>query len=305
MFLIIINQIFKMLLLLLLGYACFKWKIIDEHGNKVLANLLLMVVNPVLAIMALQADYEARLISGLLLSYLLAIATHLGAIVLSNVLVKKPGNENVSIERFSAMYSNCGFMGIPLVQSTLGAEGVLYLTAYMTVFNICSWTHGMILMTGSMTMKNLKKGLLSPMIIASITGLILFFSRLRFPGTIADTLSYVSGMNTPLAMIIAGVSVAQTDIGRMLKNKNIYFISCIKLLIMPAIVLAVLTLIPVSQTVAYTILIAAACPAAATCTAFALRFQKNYTYASEIYAFSTLFSLITIPIFVYLAEILL
>lgn len=305
MFFIIINQILKMLLLMLLGCLCYRIKLVDQHGNKILADLLLMVVNPVLAVMALQTDYDPSLVSGLLLSYLLAIITHLIVIGLSTVLIPKTGNENYAIERFSSMYANCGFMGIPLVQSILGNEGVLYLTAYMTVFNICSWTHGVGLMTGKASFKNLKKGLCSPMIIASILGLILFFLRIRLPGVIADTLNYISGMNTPLAMMIAGISVAQTNLPQMLKNKKIYFIAFIKLLLMPALVLAGLSFLPINSTVACTVLIASACPSAATCTAFSLRFKKNYTYASEIYAFTTLCSLATIPLFVYAAERLL
>lgn len=305
MFSIIITQIMKMLLLLLVGYSCFRFKLIDQNGNKSMANLLLMVINPVLAITALQADYDPRLVKGLLTSFALAFAAHLIGIALSTLFIRKTGCANYEIERFSAMYSNCGFMGIPLVQSILGSEGVLYLTAYITVFNLLSWTHGMILMTGKTTWRDLKKGLLSPMILASTLGLILFFTRIRFPAIIGDTLDYIAGMNTPLAMIIAGVSVAQTSLPKLLQNKGIYLVSFLKLLLMPALVLAGLLLLHPSSVPACAVLIAAACPAATTCTAFSLRFQKNYLYASEIYAFTTLASLATIPIFVYAAERLL
>ena len=305
MFLIIVNQIIKMLLLMLVGCLCYRLKLIDEQGNKTLANILLMVINPVLAVTALQTDYNSHLVSGLLMAYLLAVVTQVGVILISTALVKKTGNPDYAIERFSCTYANCGFIGIPLIQSVLGNEGVLYLTAYITVFNLLSWTQGVALMTGKTSKKDIKKGLLSPMVIACVLGLILFFGRIRFPKVLADTLDYIGGMNTPLAMIIAGVSVAQTDLLKMLRNKSVYFASFIKLLVVPAFTLCILTLFHVDKTVAYTILIASACPAAATCTMFALRFQKNYRYASEIYAFSTICSLVTIPLFVYAAERLL
>ena len=302
MFQIITMQILKMLLILLLGYFCYRKKLVDQHGNQILANLLLLVVNPALAVISMQIEYRPELVSGLLLSYLLAILTHLVMIFLSTVIICQKNNEEYSIERFAAMYSNCGFVGIPLVQSILGGEGVLYLTAYMTVFNIISWTHGVGLMTGNLSLKGLKKGLTSPMVIASLVGLALFFLRIRLPEVLTDTLSYVSGMNTPLAMLIAGISVAQTDIPAMLKNRKVYFVSAFKLLFMPAVILIALIPLPVSLTVKYTILVAAACPAAASGTAFALRFGKNYKYYSELYSFTTVCSLATIPLFVYAAE---
>jgi hypothetical protein len=305
MFVIIINQIIKMLLLMLAGYLCYRLKLIDQQGNQALANLLLMVINPIVAIMALQTDFRPELVSGLLLSYLLAFITHVIGVILSTVLVKRTQNPDYAIERFSSMYSNCGFIGIPLVQSILGNEGVLYLTAYMTVFNIFSWTHGIVLMTGKASRKDLKKGLLSPMIIACILGLIFFFTGIRFPAVLSDSLDYIRSMNTPLAMMIAGISVAQTDLIAMLRNRKLYFITFVKLLLIPAIVLCLLAVIHVDRTVAYTILVAAACPVAATCTAFSLRFQKNYRYASELYAFSTLCSLVSIPMLIYAAEQLL
>ena len=302
MFVIIVNQILKMLLLLLLGCLCFRMRLIDENGSKVLANLLLMVVNPMLAIVSLQTEYSAHLAQGLLVAYLLAFLTHLVAAILSTVLIRSTGNPDCGIDRFASMYSNCGFIGIPLVQSILGNEGVLYLTAYMTVFNFFSWTHGIMIMTGTFSLKELKKGLLSPMIFASILGVVFFFGRIHIPYLLLDSMNYVAGMNTPLAMMIAGISVAQTDLSGMLKNKKMYLISLLKLLVLPAIVLVGLAAAHLPSTVACTILVAAACPVAATGTAFALRFQKNYRYASELYAFSTIASLVTIPLLMFVAE---
>ena len=302
MFVIIVNQILKMLLLLLLGCLCFRMRLIDENGSKVLANLLLMVVNPMLAIVSLQTEYSAHLAQGLLVAYLLAFLTHLVAAILSTVLIRTTGNPDCGIDRFASMYSNCGFIGIPLVQSILGNEGVLYLTAYMTVFNFFSWTHGIMIMTGTFSLKELKKGLLSPMIFASILGVVFFFGRIHIPYLLLDSMNYVAGMNTPLAMMIAGISVAQTDLFGMLKNKKMYLISLLKLLVLPAIVLIGLAAAHLPSTVACTILVAAACPVAATGTAFALRFQKNYRYASELYAFTTIASLVTIPLLMFVAE---
>ncbi len=315
MFSIIITQIVKMLLILFVGILCSRLNLIDDHANKGLANLLLLVVNPIVTFMAMQADYEPELVTGLLISFALAIATHLLMIPVANLLIKKEGNSDCAIERFAVIYSNCGFFGIPLVQSILGSEGVLYLTAYMTVFNVFSWTHGLGLMTQdssekqstsvAASAKTLLKNLCTPMIFACTIGLILFALQIKLPNILSDTLDIIGNMNTPLAMIIAGVSVAQTNIFDILKNRRIYLVTFAKLLIMPAIVFVILLLVKVDSTVAYTILVASACPCAATGTAFALKYQKNYAYSSEIYAFSTLCSLVTIPAFVFVAERLL
>ncbi len=311
---IIINQIIKMILILLLGVLLYRTKLIDAQANAKMADLLLLVINPIVTFCALQSDYTPALVRGLLISYALAITTHLIMVLLSSLLIRKEGNDNYAVERLSAVYSNCGFIGIPLVQSVFGAEGVLYLSAYLTVFNLFIWTHGIYQMKGSDTekgltaadrLKALLKNLRTPMIFACIIGLIFFFLRIRLPDLLMDTLNTIGNMNTPLAMLIAGISVAQTHPASMLKNIRLYLVSAIRLLVMPAVIFLILLIIRVDSMVACTILIASACPAAVTCTALALRYGRNNTYASELYAFSTVCSLVTIPLFIFAADRLL
>lgn len=142
-------------------------------------------------------------------------------------------NPDYCIERYSAVYSNCGFIGIPLIYSVLGDEGVFYLTAYITLFNVFSWTHGLGLMEKGFHLKGLKEGLLSPVILSTAAALILFFTRIRIPGVLLDSMTYVADMNTPLAMMVAGFSVAQADLKRLFTTFRIYRASVLKLLLIP------------------------------------------------------------------------
>ncbi|MDD3795803.1 MAG: AEC family transporter [Lachnospiraceae bacterium] len=302
MFLVILSQVFKMFLLMMIGYLCFRTKLVDHQGNKTLSNLLLMVINPFLIVNAFQMDYTPSLMKGFLYSFLLAMLTHAIGILICQLMIKKTGNPDYNIERFSGLYSNCGFMGIPLISCIMGNEGVLYITAYMVAFNLLVWTHGLLLMTGETTLAQLKKGLTSPVMFGILIGLFLFVTQIQLPGILSDTIHYISALNTPIGMMIAGISLAETDLGLALKNKRLYLTTAIKLLLIPAVMLLILTLLPVSSGVRYATLIAAACPAATTCTMFALRYDGNYRYASEIFAFSTLLSMLTIPALIYAAE---
>lgn len=138
-----------------------------------------------------------------------------------------------------------------------------------------------------------------------LIGVILFLTRIRIPSLLLDTIDYVAAMNTPVGMMVAGIALAETNILDALKNRRIYLITAVRLLVIPAILLAVLAFLPLNSTLLCTMLVAAACPTATTCTIFALRYDANYKYASEIFAMTTLVSLITIPLIVALAEPLL
>ena len=88
----------------------------------------------------------------------------------------------------------------------------------------------------------------------------------------------------------------------MLRNIRLYFVSAVKLLLIPLVTVLALALMHLPQTVSLAMVIAAACPAAATGTMLAIRYKQNYTYSSEIFAMSTVLSMVTIPVVVMLAE---
>ena len=147
--------------------------------------------------------------------------------------------------------------------------------------------------------------MLSPVFLATILAVILFFAQVKIPAILLDSMSYVADMNTPLAMMVAGFSVAQADLAKMLRNIRLYFVCAVKLLLIPLLSLPLLLLMHLPQAVSLAVLIATACPAAASGAMMAIRYKQNYTYSSEIFALSTVLSVVTIPVVVMIAERLL
>ena len=293
-----------MLIIMVLAFVCYRRKIVNQEGIRSVSNLLLMIVNPCLIITVYQTDYDARLVKGLLIAFAAAFAAHVIAIIIARFLIPEKNNPNYYLDRFGSIYSNCGFIGIPLIYSVLGNEGVFYLTAYMTMFNLFTWTHGLSLLENKISFRQLKEGLLSPMIIATCAAMILFFTQLRIPATVLDSMNYIADMNTPLAMMVAGFSVAQADLKKIFSNLHIYWVSFLKLMVVPLAVTVFLFLFRIDHDIAYTTLIAASCPTATTMTMMAIRYNKNYTYASEIFAFTTVLSMVTIPVVTFIAGFL-
>ncbi len=214
MFIIISNQIMKMFLILILGFFCYRIKLIDHQGNKTLSNLLLMVVNPLLIFDSFLQEFTPEIFQGFLIAIFLGFLSHFVGIAAGRLFFSKKISPDYNVEQFSCVYSNCGFMGIPLVNSIFGSQGVIYLTAYMLAFNVLSWTHGLFLITGNASPKQMKKGLTSPAMIGTLMGLVLFLTQLKLPSLISDTIDYITAMNTPMAMMIAGISLAETDRNR-------------------------------------------------------------------------------------------
>ena len=301
---IILRQSFIMLMLMLVGVLCGKTKIISPAGNRELSKFVLQIVNPVVIFMSYQTELRPELVKNLLICFGLSAAAFLIMIAAVYLFIPKKDGRETEIERFSAIYSNCAFMGIPLARAMFGMEGVFYLTAFITVFNLVVWTHGIILLTGQRDAKSIVKVFYSPTIIAIVLGLIAFFTGFSLPKLPAEVLGYISELNTPLAMIVSGVSMSGTSILGMLKKPGVYRTCLIRLVILPVILAFGLALLPISEKAALVVLVAAASPPAAMCTLQCLRFGKNYLYSSEIFTAGTILSIATLPAGVKFTEFL-
>ena len=295
-----------MFILLIVGYICFKCKIIDQAGNKAFSTILLHVITPAAILLVYQRNEFTTQMAGLLgIAFIAAISSHIIMIVIANLIFIDKKNANIGIERFSIVYSNSGFIGIPLISATLGAEGVFFLSAYIAIFNLFLWTHGVSSIKGSFSFKNIKKGIYSPVFLVTMLAIALYFIRIEFPENILRSVEFLANTMTPLAMLVAGFSIAQVDLKEMITNLRIHWIVFVKGIVVPLAVLFFMYLINVDTTVALTMIIAAACPTAIGGAMMAMNYGKDYKYATEIFAVSTIFAMLTIPAVIFISEIIL
>lgn len=291
-----------MLLLNLVGVIAYRTKIVDKNGGRQFSNFVLEIVTPVLVVNAYaEVAYESRLVVNLLWTFLLAAVSYGIVIAAVYLLIRKKPDRETEIERFSAIYSNCGFMGIPLASALLGNEGVFYATAFLTVFFCFAWTHGIMLLTGQHDRKALVKKLCSPTMIGIVIGLLLFFCRIHLPALLETTFGYIAGLNTPMAMVASGISVAQAHLLHALKNPRVYYVSAVKLLIVPVVLGAVFLLLQwIPLEIRTVVLVLMAAPSAAMCTLQCQKHGMDDLYASHIFAVTTIVSMATMPLVVKL-----
>lgn len=297
----ILFRIIIMAILIAIGVICYKTKIITNEINRGLSDIALKVATPALLVSSFQRELNKERLSRLGYAALLAVIAIVLAAVIGYVAVRrgknapKDDNGRLSIERFSAIYSNCAFMGIPLINGLYGEEGVFYLTAFYAIFNIAVWTHGVVMMKGETGVRQAAKALASPAIIGIVIGAMLFFLGIALPNFIKETLDYAGSMTTPLGMLVAGAAIAQSDLLKALRKGKIYWICALRLIIIPIATVGLFMLLPFDETVMGITVAAAACPTATICTMFAISYNKDSLYAGEIFAVSTILSVLTLP----------
>ena len=298
---IVAKQVAIMFLLMGVGFVLAKFDKINDTGAKFFTNILLMAVTPAVLINAYQRPFEVRLAKELVMGVILTIIIHIASIVLCMFVFRKEQTNRYRVARFGAVYSNCGFMAIPLLSASLGPDGVFYGSSYLASFTIIYWTMGVYTLTENKKDLSLKSIFINPGIIGSLIAVSLFVFGIKLPPLVSDCVDNLAAMNTPLSMIVLGTYLAKIRLSETFKNKLLYMAIGMRLLVIPLITWLILMVFPINDIAGKAILIAAACPAAAVTSLFASNYGLDAIFGSEIVSVSTLLSIVSIPLIALLA----
>jgi len=288
-----------MFLLIAVGVLLVKKGFLSEQGGKDLGSILLKVVIPCVILKSYITEYTPERARDLAVSAGMALMALLVAMAVSFVIFRR----KYTIENFGASFCNVGFIGIPLIQAVLGEGAVFYLASFIALLNILQWTYGVFIMTGDKETIRLKVIASNPVVLAFLGGLLLFFLQVPVPQVIVSTLGSMAAMNTPLAMIILGTYVAKMNIKDLFMAKSAYVCTIIRLIVVPVATLLVVMAIPgVKMEIRQVILIAACTPVGSNIAIFAKQYDKDYKLSVVTVCLSTLFCIVTVPVFYMFAE---
>ncbi len=293
---IVFVQVLIIFVLMSVGFVFAKANLINEKGTRQMTDILLMIVAPCVLINAYQKEFSVDMLKGLLYAAMFSVIIHVVGIVLSTLVFKKEETLRYRINIFSAVYSNCGFMAIPILSATLGTDGVFYGSAYFVVFNLLYWTHGICVYDGSLRELSFKKIITNPGIIGTLVAILLFALRIKLPYVLKESITYIASLNTPLAMIVMGAYLTRVDFKKALKNVSLYGVSVLRLTIIPVLAVIIAKFMNLDDLVAKSVLIAAACPTASATALLAAKYDLDTTYATEVVSVTTIISIISIPL---------
>ncbi len=299
---ILLKQIIIMFALMAIGFIFFKKKMITVQGSSDMGKILLYLVIPVVIIQSFWITKTPEKTTELFYSILLSFIAMVISVVISYIFFGKEDG----ISTFSSAFSNAAFIGIPLVTATISEEAAFFIAMMIVLINALQWTIGVYMISKDKNAIHIKKIITNPIVISVVIGLILYFSGIPQPEIMTSLFSNIKGINTALAMIISGAYLAQSDLLEMLKKKNTYLVCLFRLLIIPLLILLILYILPIGTLdIKLTIVIASACPVGSNVAIFAQQYNKNYTEAVEQVCLSTILCLITLPLLVGFAAMIL
>lgn len=342
----LVSKILSLLVLLGAGVVLVRTKLLKKEDSVTLSKISVFLLSPCVIVSSFSMQVDGQAGHNLLLCFFYAILANFLFLFLGTFL-KKPLHLS-PVEEMSLEYTNCGNFVLPIVAGVLGEEYLLYVSAYITVYNLLVWTHGIHLFqerdknspeacsnkdyfkkacskegyckaghskeeysNGEHKANALFKILFNPNILAILFGVFLFFTKISLPAPLSLAISDLGKMIGPISMLITGIVLGTMSFKKILSYRRIYMITAFRLLLFPSIYLLLISILsriegfldkPVLFLVTF---LSAMAPSAANVSQFAILYGKEEEYASCINIFTTLCTILSMPILLYISGLIL
>ena len=299
----LLSKMLVLLIFICIGVLCSKLHIIDEHSSGALNKLVLYICGPMMILHAalnVQTDLSMRDVLMLLFyGVLFQLFLLLVGLLLSRLICgKKPINGVFALE---TAFGNIVFMGIPVVSALYGEGAVFLLTVCAIPFNFFVFTVGILLiLRGEKARIPWKRVLYNPSLIAVFIALALFFLRPKLPGAVTETMNYLGQMVVPLSMILIGAALGRMSLKTIFGSGLSYVACAIKLLLMPALLFFAFRVLIKDPLILGIFTVMAAMPCPSISPILCAEYGGDSGFASRCVFLSTLLSLATVPVMVWL-----
>lgn len=300
----VMSQVTVLFLLIVTGILTKKLGVVTDKVNRELGRLIMNVTLPAFIIVSMNYEFSYETLLESMNLLVVSFCVYAFAIIMSKIMVKllKLEQPRVDIYEYVMTFSNVGYMGYPVVAIVFGKVGVFYAAIYNLSFNLLIWTYGIYLMRRSqksvtLTVEERLKNIFNPGLVAVILGFVMFLISFRLPETLLSTLDMIGSTTTPLSMMFIGFLLAELEFKDLFNDLKDYIVIALRLLILPSIVGICLWKMGMTGYILGIPVLITAMPAAANTAVFAELYGNDSVLASKLIFISTLFSVVTIPLF--------
>ena len=299
---VVVTSVFLLFALIFLGFYIGKRGIVRQESVPDLSNLILKVTMPVTVFCSIVAQKEDGMAATCGEMFAVMLIFHGVSMLLGFLVVKLmriPESER-GIWVYNVMFTNNGFMGLPLALSIYGNKGMFLMAISNVISNFLIFSVGIKLLTWKYPVKDklsIRKMFVNNINIAVVLGLIVSFANLPVPDLLQQLLSYLSNMTSGLSMLVVGLSLSRISLGAVFQDKKMFVLTALRLIVVPALTVLVIRLLPlpIDKTFTSIVILAAAMPASAAQSMITEQYRTNTASAARAVFLTTLFSVITVP----------
>ena len=293
------EQMTLLFILIFIAYIASKIKLLPANANKVIADLVVNITNPATILYAVATSSHA-LSKGAVLGILGITLLTLGAQILlahgftGALRLKGPQG---GAYRFMLVFSNCGFLGYPVVQALFGGDAVFVASMYNLIFQVLCYTYGVRQVAGDPNVRDFSPRMFcTPMVITSVLALILYLLNVPFHPTVVSTLALLDRITSPASMLVIGCALAAYPLKTIFGRWHVYVFCVVRLIVIPVLVWSVLRLFIDDALILGVMVVISALPAATNTALLCAKYNGDQSTAASGLFVSTLLCLVTLPI---------
>lgn len=305
---IVFQQMLVLFAMIFIGYFVYKKKWVGDISAASINKLVVNIFNPVLIISSILGKEKPEDLSIMWQNLALVIIYFAGLIILSMVVSAALKFDKKEAPKYQMMlvFSNTGFMGIPVIKGVLGDHCVIYVTIYVVVFNLLIYTYGIYLAKKSNEnavekiglTKTLKSIFLNVGVIAAVIALVIYVTGIKVPAAVENFAGYVGNATVPLSMMAIGFSLARMPIKEIFGGTKAYIFTVIKMLIIPIAGVMALRLVPIAidENVKHVFIFMLSMPIGSIVSMISQEYGNDKGTCGKVTVITTVVSLVTIPI---------
>lgn len=312
MYFTVFKQLAIMALIAVVGFSVTRIFKFGKTEQQFFSKILLYVINPCVIFNIFNVEFSSARLKELSVAFILSWVAHLALTILAFIFCrsKKPEVKDLDyLDRIAVVFTNSGFIGIPLINGVFGQAGAFYLMGYLAVFNIYLWTFGYYMVTRKMQPLKI---ITNPNIIAVVAGIIIFCIPGQLPDIIASPVRHISDTNAAVSMLLLGMLFATFTKPKGSVKEFVLRIAKTTLvrLVFSAVVMFFIAWAAISlfstmeniRLISYVVFIAALCPVGMSVSSLAVVFNRDESYSSMLVAVSSALCILTLPLSVAIAE---
>ena len=293
-----------MFLLMGIGFFLRKRGILTPAGKAALTDLIIDLILPCNIIHSFCVEFNHDILVSGLQIFVVSLVLQLFCAVLASTCYRRVPKHQRMVLQYGTVCSNAGFLGNPVAEGLYGPMGLLYASIYLIPQRIVMWSAGVSYFTESPDRKSvLKKVITHPCIVAVFVGVVLMLTQVQLPVFLDKAITSLGGCTTALTMLFIGAVLAEAGGSQLLSRITMIF-SAIRLIGIPAVVLAGCLLCRVDPLVTRVSVVLAAMPAGTTTAILAAKYHGDEAFATGSVVVTTVLSMALLPAWCWVLEYL-
>ena len=294
-----LNAQMILMIYILTGIYCQKKGLITEKNRIGYIDLILKVTLPCMIFNSFNKPLTPEILRQTAMALFAASAVAAVSLLIGNIAYRNYPPARAGILKYCTLVNNAGFLGMPLVQSVFGDDGLLFASIYVLPTRILMWTAGISLFTEADFRTRARNILLNPCIVTVYLGLARRILNIPLPAFIDTAIAKIGGVTSPLSMMVIGSMLVGVDWRKMVEKDILYF-SAIRLVLLPCIAFLMGRLLHFDTLLTGVCMVMTGMPAGSTGALLAAKYGADEEFASRVVVSSTVLSLVTAPVLMVL-----